>query len=380
MNHVIHALVATLVLTALAGCTAFKADCASTGGTDFTGKELKVLDHGAWATGALAEVPAYGVAKAVFEERTGAKLVQISGDDAGSALRQVIDSKGNPVADVIYGVDNALFFTGAEADVFEAYESPLLERIDASVVRVDDFRHHGLLLATPVDHGYVSVNYDAKIPAAAGPRTLQDLAKPEWASKFVVEDPRLSSPGLGFLIASVATFGESDTYDYLDFWKDLFDRDVLVAKDWTEAYVVHFTAGYGQYEQGFVGDRSVVVSYTTSPAVEAFYAGSPPSRSLDVPLGVFHQVETAAILKCTKNVKLAQVFIDILLEDAYQSKTSETMAVYPVVRDAPVIQNFNTDATAPRGLTPAPFTSDQLHEGIPRWLDAWTDLYQDARA
>lgn len=367
-----------LTTTALSACAQKAAGCRSTGPTDFKGQSLTVLDQGAWNL-------AYAYVKPIFENQTGAKLVQLKGEDAGSALRQAADSKGNPVADVLYGIDNLLLHEAARDGILEPYASPRLSAIDPSVVKLDDFRQRGTLLATPVDHGYISVNYDVRLTkttdAANLPKTLQDLAKPEWASKLAVEDPRRSTPGLGFLATTVANFGESGAYDYLHYWRDLFKNGVFVAPDWTNAYEVHFTGGYGQGSAGFVGDRPLVVSYTTSPAVEAYYGSHvAPSVSLEPPRGVFHQIETAAILKCTKELPLAKAFVDLLLGKAYQDNASATMAVYPVIRGGEVIPDFTTNATDPHNLVPAPFTSDELDRGVPRWVDAWTKVYEETHA
>ncbi len=69
----------------------------------------------------------------------------------------------------------------------------------------------------------------------------------------MVENPATSSPGLAFLMATVARFGEDG---YLDFWAALRDGGVRVAKGWSEAYYTHFSL--------YKGDRPLVVSYTTS--------------------------------------------------------------------------------------------------------------------
>jgi len=379
MNPWTTPIVVLLILTsASAGCVGKKRDCTDEGPANLGGQDLRVLDNGAWDG-------AYAFIKPIFEERTGSRLVQIRAEDAGAALKQVQDSKGAPVADLIYGVDNALFAQGARAGVFQAYESPRLASIDTAVIRLNDFRFNGVLLATPVDHGFVGVNYDRAIRDEASegalPQTLRDLAGASWASQLVVEDPRLSTPGLGFLVATVATFGENGDYDYLDFWADLLDHGALVAQDWTEAYVVHFSAGYGRGSEGFAGDRRLVVSYTTSPAAEAYYGNTtPPSVSFEPAFGVFHQVETVAILQCTPHVALAKAFVDLLLEPEYQNAAAENMAVYPVTQNATMPEAFTMHATDPKDLRPAPFTGDDLDRNVPRWLDEWTSVYQKHQA
>ena len=92
--------------------------------------------------------------------------------------------------------------------------------------------------------------------------TLEDLAKPEYRSQLVVENPATSSPGLAFMLATVARFGESGDYTWLDYWQDLRDNDVLVTAGWEVAYYTSFSGGSGE------GDRPIVVSYATSPAAE----------------------------------------------------------------------------------------------------------------
>lgn len=367
--------VAALILTALlsSGCLGLvERECQTQSRPDYAGQTLRVLDHGAFAS--------FATIQPLFEARTGAKLVHVAGQDAGGALLQAIQNKGNPIADVIYGVDNLLFNRGLEAGIFEPYESSNLVTLVADV-RLDDFRRDGVLYATPVDHAFVNVNYDVALASPNAtrppPQDLDDLADPNWARLLVAENPNLSSPGLAFLVITVATFGEDDDYDYLDYWKDLFEGGVLVASGWTEAYVYHYSGGYGRYVPAtYLGGRSLVVSYTTSPAVEVLFgAPSPPGVSLEPPRGVFHQVETMAILKCTENLELAQAFLDFALTAEFQDKVAPEMAVYPVSQGIPWPKEFVENATLPHKLDPAPF--DPLSDGprLNAWLKAWTDLY-----
>ena len=53
--------------------------------------------------------------------------------DAGLALNKAILSKGNPLADVFYGVDNTFLTRALAADIFEPYASPALAKIPADL-------------------------------------------------------------------------------------------------------------------------------------------------------------------------------------------------------------------------------------------------------
>ena len=54
---------------------------------------------------------------AQFESRSGVKLALIKGGDAGEMLNKLILTKANPVADVVYGVDNTLMAKAISAGV-----------------------------------------------------------------------------------------------------------------------------------------------------------------------------------------------------------------------------------------------------------------------
>ena len=72
----------------------------------------------------------------------------------------------------------------------------------------DDLATDAAHRVTPVDYGDVCLNYDkAAFAAAPPPQTLADLASPAYRGMLVVEDPATSSPGLAFLLATIA-FGE----------------------------------------------------------------------------------------------------------------------------------------------------------------------------
>jgi thiamine transport system substrate-binding protein len=223
-----------------------------------------------------------------------------------------------------------------------------------------------------VDFGYVTINYDRQYFQDNGiplPKTLKDLADPAYKSLLVVENPASSSPGLAFLAATVAAFGETGSYTYLDFWRDLRKNDVLVSEGWEDAYYSQFSGGSGE------GDRPMVVSYATSPAAEVFFAdpqpADSPTASLDVPNGAFKQVEFVGILKDAKQPELARQWIDFMLGETFQPDIPLQMWVYPARTGTPLPEVFTKFAQAPSGV--AALTPEQLQAGRETWIRAWTD-------
>lgn len=319
------------------------------------GVTLTILDHGAFG--------AFDEAARLFENKTGAKVVHVEADDSGSALRRAALEKGDPTFDVLYGVDNILWTKALAEGVFTPYEPLLADRIDPAY-RFADTWH-----ATPVDHGYIGVNVDeAKL--GANVTTLDDLRA--HADQFVTPDPRTSTPGLGFLLATIATYGEEGWEAY---WTDLFEGGVLVTSGWTEAYEQHFSAGYG-VDYGGLGDKAIVTSYTSSPAYEASFGR--PTEALATPLvapnSTFHQVETMGIANGTRNLAAAQAWIEFALTDELQSLMAPGNAVYPVVKGIETDATYGAHDPEPGTFAPAALDAQTLGANLERWLGEWTEL------
>lgn len=373
--------VALLATLSLAGCMGEepRADARTYREMGFDGQTwprlddvtLTILDHGAFT--------AFDDAKALFENLTGARVEHVSADDSGNMLQRAVGEKGDPTFDVVYGIDNVLWVRALNEGIFEPYTPLLADRVDPSYVFFED----GLLPeagtswpATPVDHGYVAVNWDPAHPALANATlaTLDDVAA--HAEKFVTPDPRTSTPGLGFLLATIATYGEPGWKSY---WNDLFEGGVLVTSGWTEAYEQHFTAGYGA-SSGGLADKPIVTSYTTSPAYEAYFERDPETLAevLVAPHSTFHQVQTMGIAKGTRNLAAAQAWIEFTLTDEFQALAAPGNAVYPVVDGVEVNGTFGGIDPPPGSFQPAVFDVVTLGANVERWVREWTELCEAA--
>jgi thiamine transport system substrate-binding protein len=300
---------------------------------------------------------------ASFEAETGARVEFLKSGDAGLVVNQAILARERPLADVLFGVDNTLLSRALDADLFEPYASPLLEGIP------DEFEHDPEHRVTPVDYGDVCLNYDKEAfeeRDLAVPHTLEDLTRPEYAGLLAVQDPSTSSPGLAFMLATIARYGESGSRTWLDFWADLRRNDVEVLAGWEEAYYGSFSGGSGE------GDRPLVVSYASSPPAEVVFADPQPTEA---PTGViedgcFRQVEFAGVLRGTDDAPLAQEFIDFLLSRPFQEDLPLQMFVFPVDPEATlpeVFQRWAAVPTDPLSLDPAVIGRERE-----RWIEEWT--------
>jgi thiamine transport system substrate-binding protein len=333
---------------------------------DLTGQTVTILDQGAFDY-------LYSAAKPLFENLTHAKVEHVPALDAGEALQRATREAGDPSFDVVYGIDNVLMWKAAQADIFLPYKPVHASRITPSLVFFDPA---GPWYATPADHGYTAINVDPRSNLTI--TTLRDLVPN--AGRFVTEDPRTSSPGLGFLLATVATFGDKGTsgYDYLAYWDDLFSHGVLVTPGWTEAYAQHYSAGYGSATGA--ADKPIVNSYTTSPAYEAYSGTAVVGSVLTAPHSTFHQVETMGVARGTKHLAAAQAWVEFTLTDAYQELQAPQNAVYPVVGGIDVAGVYGHADPAPGSFQDAGFTYAQIGAGVERWVRDWTDLYERRHA
>lgn len=265
-----------------------------------------------------------------FEDATGVDVKVLQNGDAGKMVNTAILTKNRPQGDVLFGVDTSFLSKALDGGIFAPYTSPELVNVDQKYVVEGEDR------VTPVDHGEVCVNYDKTWYAEKDltpPASFADLVKPEYRDQLVVQNPATSSPGLAFLMATVAEFGEDGWTDY---WQQLKDNGVDATPGWDEAYYEEFTAGGGD------GPRPLVVSYSSSPAAAVDYA----EKALDdAPTAVvestcFGSVEYAGVLENAKNPDAARALVDFLIGETVQADIPPNMYVYPVRTGTPLPESF----------------------------------------
>jgi thiamine transport system substrate-binding protein len=294
-----------------------------------------------------------------FTAETGIEVRILRGGDAGLLVNQAVLTTGNPVADILYGVDNTLLSRALDAEIFLRYESFLIPEIP------DEFQLSPFV--TPINYGDVCLNYDKSAfgDELPPPSTLEDLADPRYRGMLVVEDPAVSSPGLAFMLATIARFGETGDYTWLDYWADLRANDVAIAPDWGTAY-------YGMFSGASDGERPIVVSYASSPAAEVMDAEPPiPETSTGVIRdGCYRQIEFAGILMNADHPQNARKFIDYMVSLEFQEDVPGQMFVYPVRSDAALPEWFGERPTD----TPPALTPEDIEANRERWLAEWGEV------
>jgi len=266
--------------------------------------------------------------------------------------------------DVFYGLDNTFLSRALEQDLFEPYQP------DALAAVPDQFKLDSTFQVVPINYGDVCINYDKAWFAdnqLTLPNSLEELANPQYASLLVVENPATSSPGLSFMLASIAHFGEEG---WLDWWQALKDNGVTIVSDWETAYYTNFSGSSGR------GPQPMVVSYASSPAAELIFAetelSESPTASLVAPGMCWRQVEFAGILNNTPNLALAEKFIDFMLSQDFQEDVPMQMFVYPVLPDAVLPEDFVIASQIPENT--ASLDTELIAANRDIWVNQWADL------
>lgn len=307
----------------------------------------------------------FSVSKTVaaeFESRHNVRLRFLKAGDTGAMLNQAILSKNNPMADVLFGVDNTFMSRALAADMFIPYQSPHLDDIP------DNLKLDPTNRLLPVDYGDVCLNYDQQWFAAkniAPPSRLEDLIAPAYSGLTVVENPATSSPGLAFLLTTVGYFGPDG---YLSFWKKLRAAKVQVTASWNKAY-------WGSYSAASKGDRPIVVSYASSPAVEVHFAEKPmevpPSAAVVEKDTCFRQVEFVGILRGTQRADLAKKLVDFMLDRTFQEDIPLQMFVFPANKTAVLPAVFVKHARV--ADHPVFVSPREIAAHREKWIEAWTE-------
>ena len=303
----------------------------STNATDANPNEVTLLAYDAFT-------PAEGIFDE-FEKQTGATVKVVTGGDSGTVISKAILTAGNPEGDVLWGVDNTTISRAQKATLLHSYE--------------------------PVDTGDVCINYSRSWYSKkklAPPESLDDLVAPAYRDQLVVEDPVNSSPGLAFLLATVAKYGDG----WRDYWRALKKNGVRIVPDWTTAWTVEYAGG------GNPGTRPMVVSYGSSPPAEIVYAADPKNPPAQPDSGVvestcFRQTEYVGVLRGVGNPNNARKLVDYLLGTTFQESMPLSLFVFPVNPQAKLPAVFSQWAVK----APTPFTASPTETELAKLLDDW---------
>ena len=243
--------------------------------------------------------------KQAFEKVCDCGVDYVSLPDGVALLTRLKMEGGATKADIVLGLDTNL--------IEEAKATGLLAEhgIDTSAVKVPGGFSDPVFV--PYDYGHFAVVYDSQTMKNP-PKSLKELVEGDPDQKIVLEDPRTSTPGLGFLFWMRAVYGDAAP----EAWKKLSKRILTVTPGWSEAYGL-FTKG----------EAPMVLSYATSPAYHMIAEQNDRYQAAEFAEGHPIQIEVAA-MTTTKQQDLARSFLTFMISPAFQDIIPETNWMLPV--------------------------------------------------
>jgi len=246
------------------------------------------------------------------------KLISVG--DAGQLVSrlQLDAARGKPSAQVVVGLDQVIYRRAKpQLEMWGDWKPKGYGNL-----RAESLVEPGFL---PFDYGVLALMADReklKAEGLAEPKSLAELVDEKYRRKLLVQDPRTSTPGLGFYLFVREVQGKG----WEDFWKKLSRQWLTLAPGWDSAYSL-FTKG----------EAPLVWSYTTSQAYHEEH-GDGTGSSRRYAAVVFEegnplQIEGAALVlggaKTASEKQAARDFLEFLISDEAQAKVPRTNWMFP---------------------------------------------------
>jgi len=263
----------------------------------------------------------------LFEQKTGIPIQWINAGNAGLIIERLKFKRETDLPDIVVGLDQFAIFEARRHFKWLNVRKGLSSRPD---LLPKGARFHDFLA---YDWGALTFVYrEGELPA---PTSLDSLLDEQFKKKLIFQDPRISSPGLQFLLWVLGAKGEEEGLRYLEKLKPSI---LSIAPSWSASYNL------------FKMERpSIVFSYFTSPYYHKQDQTSYQGAVFDIPHPI--QVEYAGIPDFCINCDMAKKFAHFLLEPDVQKIIMEKNYMFPVVSDAMTGSDFvlpkNVKYTAP---------------------------------
>lgn len=283
--------------------------------------------------------------KATFEKTCECDLTFVAlGDGVAMLNRLKLEGKGTK-ADVVLGLDTNLTAEAKATGLFAKHG------VDVKRAQVPGGWSDDTFL--PYDYGHFAVVYNTEMMKDP-PKSLDELVNGDAKEKIILEDPRASTPGLGFLLWMRQVYGDKAA----EAWKKLKPRILTTSASWDDAYAL-FTKG----------EAPMVFSYVTSPAYHMIEEKTDKYQAANFAEGHYLQVEVAGIVEGSAHKALAQKFMHFMLTPGFQDEIPTANWMLPAApTSAPLPDAFNKLVKPAKTLLYSP---EEVAAHRRDWINEW---------
>ena len=282
---------------------------------------------------------------AAFEKECSCTIEWVGLGDGVAVLNRLKLEGANTKADLVLGLDTNLTAEATETGLFGKHG------LDKSLAKVpvawtDDY-------FMPFDYAHFAVVYDSET-VKTPPKSLDELVNGDPAQKIVLEDPRSSTPGLGFLLWMKSVYGDKAAAA----WAKLRPRILTTTPGWSEAYGL-FTKG----------EAPMVLSYTTSPAYHVIAENTQRYKAADFSEGHYLQIEVAGLIEASPERALAAKFLAFMMGPGFQDQIPTNNWMFPAgATSTPLPEAFGALVKPAKTFLYSP---EEVAKNRRAWIDEW---------
>lgn len=285
--------------------------------------------------------------KQAFEKECGCTLNFVAVTDGVAMLNRLKLEGPGTQADVVLGLDTNLTAEARATGLFGPHGQDA-SKLTLPIAWTDD-------TFLPYDYAHFAVIYDTeKIKPADAYKSLKDLVEGSPEQKIILQDPRSSTPGLGFLLWVKSVYGDKAA----EAWTKLKPRILTTTPGWSEAYGL-FTKG----------EAPMVLSYTTSPAYHIIAEKTERYQAMKFSEGHYLQVEVAGLIANSPEKKLAEQFLAFMESPGFQDAIPENNWMFPTGKTTnPLPATFDNLVKPDKTFL---YTPEEVAENRRAWIDEW---------
>ncbi|MDH5353564.1 MAG: thiamine ABC transporter substrate binding subunit [Gammaproteobacteria bacterium] len=285
--------------------------------------------------------------KKAFEEQCDCILEFVGLEDGVALLSRLKLEATNTKADLILGIDTNLTAEARATGLIEPHQIST-----GPTTLPTDWKDTYFL---PYDYGYFAFVYNKEI-LPNPPTSLKELVESTDAPEILIQDPRTSTPGLGFLLWMKKVYGD----EAHKAWVKLSKRVVTVSKGWSEAYGLFLK-----------GEAPMVLSYTTSPAYHIIAEEDKRFAAASFEEGHYQQIEVAGLIASSKKKALGREFLTFMMSEKFQSIIPTTNWMYPAALEQDQLPAAFKDLVKP-GHTLL-FKDTDIAKNRKQWISEWLE-------